>query len=175
MKKMFKKTLAVLLCIWMLCLTGIAAFAASEQPFETVSAVKISNTALSMVYGGTAQLTATVQPAGADARVTWSSSNAKLVAVDSPGKLTAAKDTAETPSGKQTVTITVTSVQNPNAKATCVVTVDNDAPTKLNTILTLLKTLYTAMVGAFSDPAKQFTLAFIDFFKKLAEVLTKAA
>ena len=175
MKKMFKKTLAVLLCIWMLCLTGIAAFAASEHPYETVTAVKISNTALAMLYGGTAQLTATVQPDGADARVTWSSSNAARVSVDSTGKLTAAKDTGDTPSGKQTVTITVTSVQNPNAKAVCVVTVDNDPPTKLNTILTLLQSLFTAMVGALADPAKQFANAFIDFLKKLVEVLPKTA
>lgn len=175
MKKMFKKTLAVLLCIWMLCLTGIAALAASEQPYETVSAVTISNTSLSMVYGSTAQLTATVQPAGADARVKWTSSNDKLVSVDSTGKLTAAEDKAETPSGKQTVTITVTSVQNPNAKAVCVVTVDNDPPTKLSQFLTLLKSLYTALVGTFADPAKQLMEAFIDFLKKLVEVLPKEA
>lgn len=174
MNKMLKKTLAVFLCIWMLCLTGIAAFAASEQPFETPASIKLSKTSLAMVYGGTAQLTATVQPEGADQKVTWSSSNTNLVTVDGTGKLTAAKDTAETPSGKQTVTITVSSVSVPSVKATCTVTVDNDAPTKLDTILEMLKSVFTVLVGAFADPAKEFTTAIIDFFKKLVEVLPKS-
>lgn len=174
MNKMLKKTLAVFLCIWMLCLTGIASMAASEQPYETPASIKLNKTSVSMIYGGTEQLTASVEPAGADQKVTWSSSNTNIVTVDGSGKLTAAKDTAETPSGKQTVTITVSSVSAPNVKAICTVTVDNDAPTKLNTILTLLKTLYTALVGAFADPAKQFSAAIIDFFKKLVEVLPKS-
>ena len=173
MNKMLKKPLALFLCIWMLCLTGIAAAAASEQPFETPASIKLSKTTLSMVYGGTAQLTASVEPEGADQKVTWASSNTNLVVVDGTGKLTAAKDTAETPSGKQTVTITVSSVAAPSVKATCTVTVDNDAPSKLSSLLSLLKTLLTAMVGAFADPAKQFGAAIIDFLKKLVEVLPK--
>ena len=171
MNKMLKKSLAVFLCIWMLCLTGIAALAASEQPYVSPASIKISATSISMVYGGTAQLTASVEPAGADQKVTWASSNTNLVTVDGTGKLTAAKDTAEKPSGKQTVTITVSSVAVPSVKATCTVTVDNDVSTKLNTILTMLKTLFTALVGAFSDPAKEFSTAIIEFFKKLVEVL----
>ena len=66
MNKMLKKTLAVFLCIWMLCLTGIAAFAASEQPYESPASIKLSKTSVSMVYGGTEQLTATVLPEGAE-------------------------------------------------------------------------------------------------------------
>ena len=173
MNKMLKKTLAVFLCIWMLCLTGIASFAASEQPFETPASIKLNKTSVAMVYGGTEQLTATVQPAGADQKVTWSSSNTNLVVVDGTGKLMAAKDNAEKPSGKQTVTITVASVSVPSVKATCTVTVDNDPPTKLDEIFSMLQTLFTVLVGAFADPAKQFGEAFIDFLKKLVEVLPK--
>ncbi len=167
MNKMLKKTIAVFLCIWMLCLTGIAAFAASEQPFEVPASIKISNTTLSMLYGATAQLTATVQPDGSDQRVTWTSSNMNLVAVDGNGKLTAAKDTAETPSGKQTVTITVASVSAPSVKATCTVTVDNDTSTKLKSTLEMLKSLLTALFGALKDPMKELTTTIIDFVKQL--------
>ena len=172
MKKMFKKTLAIFLCIWMLCLTGIAVFAANEEPYEPVTAVKVSPTSLSMLYGGTAQLTATVQPAGADTRVTWSSSNPSLVSVDSYGKLTASPDTAETPSGKQTATITVKSVENPRLTATCVVTVDNDPPTKIEALLSTLQTLFTSLVTVLAEPTKEFAIAIVDFIKRLAESLT---
>ena len=172
MNKMLKKTLAVFLCIWMLCLTGIAAFAASEQPYVTPTSIKLNKTTLSMAYGSTEQLTASVEPAGADQKVTWSSSNTNIITVDGTGKLTAAKDNEESPSGKQTVTITVSSVSAPSVKATCTVTVDNDSSTKLNSALTLLKTLFTSLVGAISTlPLKEYSDAIIDFFKKLVEVL----
>ena len=172
MNKMLKKTIALFLCIWMLCLTGIAATAASEQPYDSPASIKISKTSLSMAYGGTAQLTASVEPAGADQKVTWSSSNTNVVTVDGTGKLTAAQDTADTPSGKQTVTITVASVSAPSVKATCTVTVDNDAPTKLSSILTMLKTLLTSLVSAINTlPLKDYSDTFIDFFKKILEIL----
>ena len=175
MNKTFKKAIALLLCLSMLVLTGITAFAAEEKPYYPVTGIKISQTTLSMVYGGTAKLTAAIQPANANnTKVTWSSSNTKLVTVDANGNLTAAKDTAETPSGKQTVTITVKSDENANVKATCVVTVDNDPPTKLETLLKMLKTLYTVLTTTLAGPAKQLGMAFIDFLKKLVEVLPKA-
>lgn len=171
---MFKKTLAFLLCVWMICVLGISAFAANEQPYETAQAVQLSATSLSMVYGGTAKLTATVSPAGADQRVTWKSSDEKLVTVDANGNLTAAKDTAEKPSGKKTATITVTSVQNPNAKAVCTVTVDNDEATKttetLKNILAVIKALVgTIDVNKFVEIVKQF----VNLAKQLFDVLGK--
>lgn len=172
MNKMLKKTLAVFLCIWMLCLTGTAALAASEQPYEKPASIKLNKTTLSMGYGTTAQLTATVEPAGADQKVTWSSSDTNIVTVDGTGKLTAAADNADSPSGKQTVTITVSSVSVPSVKATCTVTVDNDTSTKLNSFLTLLKTLITSLAGAINTlPLKEYSNALIDFFKKIIEVL----
>ena len=172
--KMFKRVLALALCVWMLCTIGFAALAGSEEPYDRAEAVQLSATTLSMTYGGTAKLTATVSPSGADQRVTWSSSDAKLVAVDASGNLTAAKDTAETPSGKKTVTITATSVQNPNAKASCTVTVDNDAATKngemLKNILAALKSLFGMMdVNKMVEVIKQF----INLAKQLFDVLSK--
>lgn len=179
MNKMLKKTLAVFLCIWMLCLTGIAALAASEQPYVTPTSIKLNKTSVSMAYGGTEQLTATVEPSGADQKVTWSSSNTNIVTVDGTGKLTAAADNADSPSGKQTVTITVQSVSTPSVKATCTVTVDNDSSTKISSFLTMLKTLITSLAGALSTlPLKEYSDTFIDFVKKIIEIipqLTKAA
>lgn len=175
-----KKFLCVFLCLWMLCLTGVTAFAAEERPYQPVTAIKLSAATLTIVYGGTAQLTATVIPNdAADQRVTWSSSDTKLVQVDQSGNLTASKDTAETPSGKKNVTITVQSVQNPSVTAQCIVTVDNDSSTKLSQtvkqILTMVKTLFTALQNAFGGSSKQFLEAFVDFVKKLIEVAPKAA
>lgn len=175
-----KKVLCVFLCLWMLCLTGTAALAADEQPYVPVSSIKLSAVTITIVYGGTAKLSATVLPEDAiNKQVTWSSSNDKLVHVDANGNLTAAKDTAETPSGKQNVTITAKSVQNPSVTAQCIVTVDNDTATKTSQIfkqlLTMVKTLFTALQTAFGGSAKQFLEAFVDFVKKLGEALPKAA
>ena len=171
---MFKRVLAFVLCVCMVSMIGVTAFAASEEPYERASAVSLSATTLSMVYGGTAKLTATVAPSGADQRVTWTSSDSKLVAVDANGNLTAAKDTAETPSGQKTVTITATSVNNPSAKALCTVTVDNDAGTKtlesLKKIFETLKSIVAMLdLNKMADVAKQL----VDFTKKLIEMLSK--
>ena len=174
MNKMLKKTLAVFLCIWMLCLSGFAAFAINEKPFETPASIKLSQTSISMYYGDTAQLTASVLPEGSDQSVTWSSSNINLVAVDGNGKLTAAKDTAESPSGKQTATITVKSSSVPSVTATCTVTVDNKPATKTESFIETLTTFFTTMYKTLADPAKQFTTAIIDFFKKLLNTLTSS-
>ena len=175
-----KKFLCMFLCLWMLCLTGVTAMAANEQPYAPVTGVQLDKSTLSMVYGGTAQLTATVLPADASNKsVTWSSSDSTLVQVDANGKLTASKDTAEKPSGKKSVTITVKSVQNPSATAQCVVTVDNDSATKMSQafqqILSMIKTLFTALQTAFGDSAKQFVEAFTEFVKKLIEAVPKTA
>lgn len=179
MNKMLKKTLAVFLCIWMLCLTGIAAFAASEQPYVTPVSISLNKTKVSMVYGGTEQLTATVMPAGSDQKVTWSSSNTNVVTVDGTGKLTAARDNAENPSGKQTVTITVSCVNAPSVKATCTVTVDNDSTSKISSIFAMIQSLFTSFIGVLNAlPLKEYSATLIDFVKKIIEILpqiTKAA
>ncbi|MBQ7540949.1 MAG: Ig domain-containing protein [Clostridia bacterium] len=176
MKKLFKRSLSILLCIWMVCLIGITALAAKDpEPYDPVTAVKMNLSSLTMYYGDTAQLIATVEPAGADSRVTWSSSDPKLVSVDANGKLTASEDTAEEPSGKKTATITATSVDNTKIKATCVVTVDNKPATKVASFLETLKSFFTVMIKVFADPSKQFASAFIDFIKKLIEGLPKSS
>lgn len=168
MKKMLKKTLAVFLCVWMLCLTGVAASAASEQPYETPLSIKLNKASLSMAYGGTAQLTATVEPAGADQKVTWSSSNTNLIVVDGTGKLTAAAATDDTPSEKQTVVITVSSVSTPSVKATCTVTLGKDnTAVIIASVISLLQTVFVAMVGALADPTKQLFSVVIDLFNQL--------
>lgn len=46
-----KKFLCVFLCVWMLCLTGVTAFAADEQPYVTVTAIKLSTATMTVVYG----------------------------------------------------------------------------------------------------------------------------
>ena len=170
---MFKKALALVLCVWMICTIGFAALAASEEPYERAEAVQLSATTLSMVYGGTAKLTATVSPSGADQRVTWKSSDDKLVTVDANGNLTAAKDTAETPSGKKTVTITATSVQNPNAKAICTVTVDNDAATKNGEMLKKIVDVIKALIGTLDvNKTVEMIKQFFNLAKQLLETLS---
>ena len=174
MKSMFKRTLAFLLCVWMLCLVGITAFAANEEPYEYAQAVQLSATTLSMTYGGTAKLTATVSPSGANQGVTWTSSDKALVQVDANGNLTAAKDTAETPSGKKTVTITATSVQNPNAKASCTVTVDNDAATKNGEMLKNILAALKALVGMVDmNKITEVIKQLVEFAKQMIETLNK--
>ncbi len=120
-----------------------------------------------------------MQPSDADQKVTWSSSNTNLVTVDGTGKLTAAKDNAEKPSGKQTVTITVSSVNAPSVKATCTVTVDNEPASKISSILTMLQSLFTSFIGVLNTlPLKEYSATLIDFVKKIIEILpqiTKAA
>lgn len=70
-----------------------------ESPDTGVKAtgVTLSSSALTLQVGGTASLTATVSPSGAENRsVTWTSSNSSAVSVDAGGKLTAkAAGTAE--------------------------------------------------------------------------------
>lgn len=167
MKKVLKRSLALFLGVWMICLIGITAFAGIEDPNPTISSVKIDHETLSMTYGGTAKLSATVEPAGVDQSVGWQSSNPTLVSVDSYGNLTAAKDNADTPSGKQTVTITCASMKNPNVKATCTVTVDNDLGTKLKAYLKVFVTLFGALSTALSGPIAQLGSSLLDMIKKL--------
>ncbi|WKA57788.1 Ig-like domain-containing protein [Planococcus shenhongbingii] len=75
--------------------------------------VKLNKTALSLTAGKTSVLTATVSPADSTYKtVTWKSSNAKVAAVDSKGKVTAkAKGTA-------TITAAVKSAKTATVKVT---------------------------------------------------------
>lgn len=172
MKNVCKKTLAFLLCVWMVCTMGIACFAGSgEKPYEVPESIKLSATSLSMLYGGTASLTATIYPEGADSRVIWKSSDMTVVQVDAYGNLTASKDTADTPSGKKTVTITATSAVKSSVSATCTVTVDNDTTTKLSAILKSVLAALKSVIAALSDPSKEIGKQLIEFAKQLLEML----
>lgn len=175
MKKVLKRSLAMLLCVCILALTGILAGAIDVTPVPDPESVKMSQSTLTMEYGKTAKLSATVLPAGADQGVKWTSSNPALVSVDANGNLTAAKDKADAPSGKQTVTITATSTAKSSLSDKCVVTVDNDATTKtkgiLITIINALKSImtlvFTNLSGA-KEPLTQLVNTLIDMIKKLA-------
>ena len=86
---------------------------------QAVTGITLDKTSVSIKPGSTTQLTATVSPDNAnDKRVTWTSSNTAVAAVDNNGKVTAVKE--------GTATITVQSVSNSSIKATCQVTVAVD-------------------------------------------------
>jgi beta-xylosidase/glucan-binding YG repeat protein/uncharacterized protein YjdB len=89
----------------------------------TGAGVTLDSKTLSLAPGNTAQLTATVEPSDAvNKNVKWTSSDEKVVTVDSNGKITAVAD--------GTTTITVTT-EDGNFTDTCIVTVitpSNKAP-----------------------------------------------
>ena len=81
-----------------------------------VTFVKLNGTQLELTPSQTYQLTATVNPKNnVDQTVTWSSSDDKIAKVDDNGKVTAV--------AFGTATITATSKENTDMKATCTVTV----------------------------------------------------
>ena len=174
---MFKRVLALALCVWTICIIGMTAFAATGQPYEEVKSITINPSSVAMVYGGTAKLTATVYPSGANPKVIWTSSNPNLVSVDSQGNLTAAKDTAETPSGKKTVTITAASDENSKVYATCTVTVDNTTEQKtedtVKKVLDVIKDLVTKIdINKIVELVKSIDLTQIkDIISKVVEVV----
>ena len=85
-----------------------------------VSAIKLSNTKMTILKGKKATLTATVEPANATNKtITWSSSDTKIATVDNAGNITAKKG------GKATIT----AQSADGVQATCEVTV---AEVKLN-------------------------------------------
>lgn len=79
-----------------------------------VRGVSLDRSALTLIEGGTAQLTATVEPIDAtNKKVTWSSSAPDVAVVDASGNLTAVAEgtatiTATTEDGGKTATCTVT-------------------------------------------------------------------
>lgn len=78
--------------------------------------VKLNTEALTLYKGNVAKLTASVEPFGVQPdTVTWSSDNTDVATVSDNGLVTAV--------GKGTANITATSVKDPSASASCVVTV----------------------------------------------------
>lgn len=105
-----------------------------------VTGVTLDKTTLSISQNKTAQLTATVQPANADNKnVFWTSDNSAVATVDQTGKVTAVAE--------GTATITVTT-EDGNHTATCVVTVTPPAAPVPATGITLAPTTLTVKVGA---------------------------
>lgn len=83
-----------------------------------VTSVALNQTSLGLKVGGTAQLTATVQPDNATNRaVNWSSSNTRIVTVDGSGNLKAV--------AVGTATVTATAQDGSGKSASCTVTVSN--------------------------------------------------
>ncbi len=85
-----------------------------NEPAKTT--IKLDKTKVTLGIGEPCTLKATVSPSQ---KVTWTSSNPKIVKVDSNGKLTVAKDLADYIDIEQTVKITA---KAGNATATCMVT-----------------------------------------------------
>ena len=79
-----------------------------------VTGVKLNKSSLSLKIGSTANLSATVNPSGANKKVTWTSSNPSVAAVSSAGKVTGIK--------AGTATVTATTVEG-GYTAACRVTV----------------------------------------------------
>ena len=85
-----------------------------------VTGVTLDQSTLSLEVGGTATLTATVEPSDAtDTSVTWSSDNADVATVDQKGKVTAKA------AGTANITVTTT---DGSKTATCAVTVTEPTP-----------------------------------------------
>lgn len=84
-----------------------------------VTGVTISQSTLSLNVGGTATLTASVQPSGTAQGVVWSSDDTAVATVSASGVVKAVA------TGK--ATITATSVSDSSRKATCAVTVSSGA------------------------------------------------
>lgn len=83
-----------------------------------VQSVSLSQGSLGMNVGDEVELVATVLPeSAANKAVTWSSDNTGVVTVSQSGVVTAV--------GSGTAHVTVTSVDNPNATATCSILVEN--------------------------------------------------
>ena len=117
MKRFIKTAVAILL----ISLSVQAAFAAAPTAVSkgtpAVSQVTLSPSSVKMPMGAAKQLTVTIKPAGANKKVTWSSSKPAIASVSSNGLITAKK--------KGTAVITVKT--NNGKKATCKVTVTKEA------------------------------------------------
>ena len=86
------------------------------EPTTIVTGVTLNRDSLDLLKGGTAELTANVNPwTAVDRTVTWSTSNPEVATVTSKGLVTA--------NGLGTATITATSNLDPNFSASCTVNV----------------------------------------------------
>lgn len=115
-----KRALTFLLAAFtcLLLLEGMAVTAeAAKKPAP--SSVKISPKKLTLTEGKTKQLTCKIKPAGANKKLTWSSSNSAVATVSSKGLVTGIK--------AGTATITVKATAN-KKKAKCKVTVEKAKP-----------------------------------------------
>lgn len=112
-----------------------------------VSSVKLSATSVTISKGSTKRLTATVSPSNASVTgVKWKSSNTKVATVSSSGKISAV--------GYGTATITCTSKDDSDKKATCKVTVKRPVTgVKLNKTSLELYTTQTATLKATVSPS----------------------
>lgn len=174
-----KKLLSVALCLVIAFQLGIAALGAGEGEYVPVVGIILDKTELSMVYGSTAKLTGAVVPSNAsDTGIVWKSSNEALLKVDGSGNLTAAEDTAETPSGAQKVTVTAVSVFDNKITAKCVVTIDNKPVNKiiaaLKEIFSLLKSALPTIIEFGSSSIKPFFEVLVNFFKDLFATISVA-
>ncbi len=79
--------------------------------------IELNYTELERALGGTVQLTATVNPSGADQNVIWNSSDESVATVDENGKVTVV--------GTGTADITAISTSNPEISTTCKLTAIN--------------------------------------------------
>lgn len=87
-----------------------------EVPVGTVNGIMLNKTMGRMALDGTTQLTAQVRPGNAlDTSVTWSSDDESIATVDDNGLVTGVSE--------GTVTIRVTSNENPDVVSTCTITV----------------------------------------------------
>lgn len=102
--------------------TGYQSWDVSSNQTTSVTGITLSKTTDILTVNQTDPLVATIQPSNAtNPSVTWTSSDPTIVTVDANGKVTALK--------VGTVTITAISVDNPNIKATCTVTVTDPSQT----------------------------------------------
>lgn len=111
MKKLFS---TLLLCATAMIIASSCSPKGTDQEMP-VESVNLNKTTLSLVIGEMETLVATINPDEANSDITWTSSDNEVASVDTSGKVTAVK--------AGTATITVSSVENPDKKATCEVTV----------------------------------------------------
>ncbi len=147
--KTLKRITAVMMALLMLLATFSIAFTSSAASKKRVTKVSLNKTSVTLYTTQTATLKATVSPSNAtNKKVKWRSSNTSVATVSSSGKITAKK--------AGTATITCTSEDNTNRRATCKVTVKtkvNVSSVKLNKTSLKMYTTQTATLKATVSPS----------------------
>ena len=101
--------------------SGVTGTCTVEVIYKAVESIELDKTTATIMAGEAFALTATVTPGDADdPSVTWTSSDETVATVDENGNVTTDADTVTV---KHVVTITATSVDNPDVSATCTLTV----------------------------------------------------